>query len=92
MATLSTAETAAQSVPSSSNFVNDIMMLLDTENVQQLRREFSKQEEGLTLEEFVYVMKRFVNKAIARARKRSTRLERQRQRSHRSSFCRRGSR
>ena len=26
-----------QSLPSSSAFINDIMMLLDTENVQQLR-------------------------------------------------------
>ena len=60
-------------LPSSSKFVNDIMMLLDTENVQQLRKEFSRQEEGLTLEEFVYVMKRFVNKAISAVEKRSIR-------------------
>jgi len=54
-------------LPNQSKFVNDIMMLLDTENVQQLRKEFSKQEEGLTMEEFVYVMKRFVLRAIATA-------------------------
>lgn len=89
---------AGQSLPSSSAFINDIMMLLDTENVQQLRREFSKQEEGLTLEEFVYVMKRFVNKAIARAKKRSGVLEQQRARrqssasSHRGPFSRHNSR
>ena len=47
-------------IPGQGRFVNDIMMLLDTENVQQLRNEFSKVAEGLTLEEFVYVMKRFV--------------------------------
>jgi hypothetical protein len=90
---------AAQSLPSSSKFVNDIMMLLDTENVQQLRREFSKQEEGLTLEEFVYVMKRFVNKAIARAHERSDVLQQQQRArrqsnasAHRASFSRRDSR
>ena len=59
-------DTAAQ-IPGQGRFVNDIMMLLDTENVQQLRKEFSKIEEGLTMEEFVYVMKRFVLRAIATA-------------------------
>jgi len=54
-------------IPGQGRFVNDIMMLLDTENVQQLRNEFSKVAEGLTLEEFVYVMKRFVLRAIATA-------------------------
>ena len=39
-------------------FISDIMMSLDTHNVSALRKEFEKRgDEGLTLTEFVHVMK-----------------------------------
>ena len=39
-------------------FISDIMMSLDTHNVSALRKEFEKRgDDGLTLTEFVHVMK-----------------------------------
>ena len=38
----------------------DIMMLLDTQNVRNLRKEFEKAEDGLPLHQFVEVMKSFL--------------------------------
>jgi hypothetical protein len=42
------------------NFTMDIMMLLDTEKVHNLRKEFEKAEDGLSLHQFVSVMKSFL--------------------------------
>ena len=42
------------------NFTMDIMMLLDTQNVRNLRKEFEKTEDGLSLHQFVDVMSSFL--------------------------------
>ena len=38
----------------------DIMMMLDTAKVLSLRKEFQEKEKGLSMDEFVYVMKKFI--------------------------------
>ena len=44
--------------------VNDIMMVLDMDKVLDLQEEFQKADNGLTIYEFVYVMKRFIATAV----------------------------
>ena len=44
-------------------FTKDIMMMLDTTKVLALQKEFTKHEDGLSLNAFVHVMKRFMRRA-----------------------------
>ena len=49
------------------DITTDIMMLLDTEKVLSLRMEFEKKEDGLTLAEFVHVMRKFIRTSAQNA-------------------------
>ena len=49
--------------PKKGGFAMDIMMMLDTKKVHALQLEFEKVEEGLNVDQFVVVMKRFLNES-----------------------------
>ena len=49
--------------PKKDGFAMDIMMMLDTKKVHALQLEFEKVEEGLNVDQFVVVMKRFLNES-----------------------------